>query len=84
MIAEVAVAQDREVRMFDETISFNYEASGTRSSYRASSGGGGGGGSCIGEDCRIGGIIAGSVIGGIALIAAILFLSIYCYRRYKK
>ena len=41
-------------------------------------------GSCSGDDCNRAGIIAGSVIGGICGLAALIFGSIFCYRRYKR
>ncbi|CAF3892582.1 unnamed protein product [Rotaria sp. Silwood1] len=41
------------------------------------------GSSCQGPNCHIAGIIAGSVIGGIFGIIAIIFLTIFCCRRYR-
>ncbi|CAF4039414.1 unnamed protein product [Rotaria sp. Silwood1] len=41
------------------------------------------GSSCQGSNCHIAGIIAGSVIGGIFGIIAIISLTIFCCRRYR-
>lgn len=39
---------------------------------------------CHGSKCNLAGIIAGSVIGGILLIAGIAFLIIWCYMRRRR
>ncbi|UJR11122.1 hypothetical protein I4U23_015304 [Adineta vaga] len=54
---------------------------GGGSSYRGGSRTGGS--RCTGDDCNRAGIIAGSVIGGIFGLLAIIFGSIFCYRRCK-
>lgn len=54
-------------------------SSGSRGGSRTSRGG-----TCTGEDCdKNAGIIAGSVIGGIFAIVAVIFTTIFCVRRYR-
>ena len=43
-----------------------------------------GGGGCTGSACRIGWIVAGSVIGGLFALAAIIFLIVWCCRRRQR
>ncbi|CAF2086521.1 unnamed protein product [Rotaria magnacalcarata] len=62
---------------------------GARGGGGGSRGGGGyrggsrGGTGCQGADCSKAGIIAGSVIGGVLGLIGIIFLTIFCCRRYR-
>ncbi|CAF1226655.1 unnamed protein product [Rotaria sordida] len=56
---------------------------GSRGGSRYRGGGTSRGSSCQGSDCRKVGIIVGSVIGGILGLIAVIFLIIFCCRRYR-